>query len=75
MGVLLGGEYNSTKAQMEAVRDFETKLATITIPAEERRDEEKLYHKMPIAELQEIAPFVSKINILHKNVYNIFQEM
>uniref|UniRef100_A0A1B6E866 Endothelin-converting enzyme 1 n=1 Tax=Clastoptera arizonana TaxID=38151 RepID=A0A1B6E866_9HEMI len=62
VGVLLGGEYNSTKAQMEAVIEFETKLANITIPAEDRRDEEKLYNQMPIAQLQEIAPFMSWID-------------
>ncbi|XP_046673742.1 endothelin-converting enzyme homolog isoform X3 [Homalodisca vitripennis] len=59
IGVLLGGEPNSTKAQMQQVIDFETKLADITIPSEDRRDEEKMYHRVAIAELQEIAPFMS----------------
>lgn len=59
VGVLLGGEYNSTKEQMQAVLDFETKLAEITIPMELRRDEEKIYNLMTIAELQDKAPFVS----------------
>ena len=59
VGVLLGGELNSTRGQMKDVIQFETRLAEITIPSEDRRDEEKLYHRMAISELQEHAPFVS----------------
>jgi membrane metallo-endopeptidase-like protein 1 len=55
---LLGGEENSTRKQMQDIIDFETKLAEITIPQEERRDEEKLYNIMTISELQDKAPFV-----------------
>lgn len=58
VGVLLGGELNSTRVQMKAVIQFETRLAEITIPSEDRRDEEKLYHRMAISELQEHAPFM-----------------
>ncbi|GFX89118.1 hypothetical protein TNCV_2854171 [Trichonephila clavipes] len=32
VGVLLGGEENSTRAQMEDVIDFETKLANVSRP-------------------------------------------
>ncbi|XP_037045655.1 neprilysin-3 isoform X2 [Bradysia coprophila] len=56
--VLLGGNETDAKSQMNAVIDFETKLAEITTPAEERRDEELLYHPMTLAELQDIAPFI-----------------
>ncbi|KAJ9600597.1 hypothetical protein L9F63_026264, partial [Diploptera punctata] len=59
IGILLGGEENSTRAQMQAVIDFETKLAEITSPPEDRRDEEKLYHLMPLSEVQNMAPFMS----------------
>lgn len=62
VGVLLGGEENSTRAQMQAIIDFETRLAEITTPTEDRRDEEALYHLMPLSELQEKAGFVSKNN-------------
>ncbi|CAH1399078.1 unnamed protein product [Nezara viridula] len=62
IGVLLGGERNRTRGLMQAVIDFETRLAEITIPAEERRDEEKMYNLMAVAELQEIAPFISWID-------------
>jgi membrane metallo-endopeptidase-like protein 1 len=58
--VLLGGEYNSTKEQMQAVIEFETKLANITTPNELRRDEESLYNLMTIAELRQRAKFVSR---------------
>lgn len=44
---------------MQAVLDLETRIAEITAPPEERRDEEKIYHLMSIAELDELAPFVS----------------
>lgn len=57
--MLLGGEENETRRQMQAVIDFETRLAEITTPQEERRDEEKLYNRMSISDLQRLAPFVS----------------
>lgn len=52
LGVLLGGEENSTRAQMEEILDFETALANITIPQEKRRDEELIYHKITAGELK-----------------------
>lgn len=58
VGVLLGGEENSTREQMEDVIEFETKLANITTPADERRDDEELYHKKTISELQNLAPVI-----------------
>lgn len=59
IGVLLGGEVNATQHQMQAIINFETKLAEITTPQDERRDEEKLYNLMSIGQLQKLAPFVS----------------
>nr|CAD7574544.1 unnamed protein product [Timema californicum] len=59
IGVLLGGEENSTRRQMQEVINFETMLADITVPAENRRDEEKLYHLMSISQVQELAPFLN----------------
>ncbi|CAG9770030.1 unnamed protein product [Ceutorhynchus assimilis] len=58
IGVLLGGEENSTRMQMQAVIDFETRLANITTPSDQRRDEESLYHLMSLAELQEKSHFI-----------------
>ncbi|KAM0734687.1 Endothelin-converting enzyme-like protein [Formica fusca] len=53
---LLGGEENSTKKQMQAIIDFETKLAKITIPPEKRRDEEN--NLMLLNKLKRNAPFI-----------------
>lgn len=58
VGILLGGDPNTTRQQMQAIIDFETKLANITTPNELRRDEEKLYHLMKIGDLQLKAPFI-----------------
>ncbi|CAG0887730.1 unnamed protein product [Darwinula stevensoni] len=48
----------SLKDQMRAVIEFEILLANITTPSDQRRDEEKLYHKMPLRSLQGLAPFL-----------------
>ena len=52
LGMLLGGERSSTQVQMQQILEFETALANITVPQDQRRDEEKIYHKVTIAELQ-----------------------
>ena len=36
----------------------------ITVPSEDRRDEEKIYHKISISDLQNMAPFVCLISSL-----------
>jgi endothelin-converting enzyme len=60
IGMLLGAEnQNDTRRQMQDVIDFETRLAEITIPSEERRDEEQLYNMMSLTELQDLAPFIN----------------
>ncbi|KAG5836976.1 hypothetical protein ANANG_G00234360 [Anguilla anguilla] len=64
LGVLLGGEHNSTQSQMQQILDFEIALANITVPQDERRDEEKIYHKLTIAELQILAPAVDWLDYL-----------
>ena len=52
LGMLLGGQPTSTREQMRQVLELEIELANITVPQDQRRDEEKIYHKMSIAELQ-----------------------
>lgn len=37
---------------MEEIVDFETTLANITVPQEERRDEELIYNKMEAKDLK-----------------------
>lgn len=70
IGVLLGGEENSTKKQVQAIIDFETKLAKITIPPEERRDEEKLYNLMTLSDLQRKAPFVRLLSPTRSRMFS-----
>uniref|UniRef100_A0A8W8MSH3 Endothelin-converting enzyme 1 n=2 Tax=Magallana gigas TaxID=29159 RepID=A0A8W8MSH3_MAGGI len=66
VGVLMGGEKNATRNLMQNVIAFETELANITVPSEERRDEEKIYQKISITDLQEIAPFLNWTRFFHK---------
>ncbi|XP_059609807.1 endothelin-converting enzyme homolog [Phlebotomus argentipes] len=58
VAVLLGGDEIDAKLQMSQVIEFETRLAEITVPQEDRRDEETIYHQMTLAELQARAPFL-----------------
>lgn len=51
LGVLLGGSEETSRSLMEEIVDFETTLANITVPQEERRDEELIYHKMEAKDL------------------------
>lgn len=44
---------------MKDVVELETRIAHITVSSAERRDEEKLYHALTIADLRTLAPFVS----------------
>ncbi|XP_048752653.1 endothelin-converting enzyme homolog isoform X3 [Ostrea edulis] len=59
VGVLMGGEENVTRKHMQDVIALETELANITVPSEDRRDEEKIYHKITVTDLQGIAPFLN----------------
>ncbi|KAM5334746.1 endothelin-converting enzyme 2 isoform 3-T3 [Glossophaga mutica] len=64
LGVLLGGQPASTREQMRQVLELETQLANITVPQDQRRDEERIYHKMSIAELQALAPSMDWLEFL-----------
>uniref|UniRef100_A0A3P9B557 endothelin-converting enzyme 1 n=1 Tax=Maylandia zebra TaxID=106582 RepID=A0A3P9B557_9CICH len=68
LGMLLGGERSSTQAQMQQIMDFETGLANITVPQDQRRDEEKIYHKVTIAELQLLAPAIDWLDYLSSSL-------
>ncbi|KAK2148889.1 hypothetical protein LSH36_477g02015 [Paralvinella palmiformis] len=68
IGVLLGGSYNETKEQMYKVIEFEQKLANITTPMEDRRDDEKLYHKITVRELQNLAPFLDWLHYINSQL-------
>ncbi|XP_044741561.1 endothelin-converting enzyme homolog isoform X2 [Chrysoperla carnea] len=47
------------RPQVKEIIQFETRLAAIFSPAEQRRDEERMYHNMSLADLDEKAPFIS----------------
>ncbi|XP_064642962.1 endothelin-converting enzyme homolog isoform X4 [Lineus longissimus] len=47
---------NITEPLFRDMIDFEARIAEITVPQADRRDEEKLYNKMTVANLQKIAP-------------------
>lgn len=64
LGTLLGGQRESTTSQMKQILEFETVLANLTVPQDQRRDEEKIYHKVSIAELQTLAPAVDWLDLL-----------
>ncbi|XP_036335141.1 neprilysin-3 isoform X3 [Rhagoletis pomonella] len=57
--VLLGAVESDARRQMEAVIAFESKLANISMPLEERRNEEAMYHPMNLVDLEKIAPFLN----------------
>jgi len=57
--VLLGANESDARPQMEAVIEFESKIANITIPSEDRRNEEAMYHPMKLWELESLAPFLN----------------
>uniref|UniRef100_A0A8C7T749 Endothelin-converting enzyme 1 n=1 Tax=Oncorhynchus mykiss TaxID=8022 RepID=A0A8C7T749_ONCMY len=58
LGVLLGGSQETSRSLMQEIVDFETTLANITVPQEERRDEELIYHKIQAKDLATLAPAV-----------------
>ncbi|XP_053083193.1 endothelin-converting enzyme 1 isoform X2 [Pangasianodon hypophthalmus] len=58
LGVLLGGSEERSRTLMQEIVEFETTLANITVPQEERRDEELIYHKIQAKDLATLAPAV-----------------
>lgn len=57
--VLLGANASDARMQMQAVITFESRLANISTPLEERRNEEAMYHPMKLWELERLAPFLN----------------
>jgi len=59
--MLLGArDENETRQMMKDVVAFETEIANVTIPAEDRRDDEKMYHAMNLTELQKLSAAVTR---------------
>uniref|UniRef100_A0A673FWE8 Endothelin-converting enzyme 1 n=1 Tax=Sinocyclocheilus rhinocerous TaxID=307959 RepID=A0A673FWE8_9TELE len=62
LGILLGGSEETSQKMMQEIIDFETALAHITVPQEERRDEMKIYHKIQtLAPAVDWMPFLSAV--------------
>ncbi len=56
---LLGDNDATAAAEAKTVMDIETRLAKVSMPRVDLRDPDKIYHKMPVAQFQELAPNVN----------------
>ncbi|XP_062574044.1 neprilysin-1-like [Saccostrea cucullata] len=56
MAVIFGADPTTAENDMKEIVDFEIDVANATMPSDERRDDEKLYNKMTISELQAKYP-------------------
>lgn len=54
---LMGGR--DVDEQMKDILEFEKKLAAITVPQDQRRDDERMYHKFTLRELTKKSPFLN----------------
>lgn len=64
--LLAPGLHPNLTQHFTQVINFEKSIAEITTPAEDRRDEEKIYHKMTVGEMQEKFPFINWIQFFNK---------
>ncbi|XP_071945619.1 membrane metallo-endopeptidase-like 1 [Antedon mediterranea] len=58
IALLLNGSPITVKSEMEEVLEFETKLANLTTPDEDLRDNEALYNLMTLEELSADVPLI-----------------
>ncbi|KAL8599693.1 hypothetical protein ACOMHN_064139 [Nucella lapillus] len=56
VAILFGADKESARRDIQRMVQLEIHLANITIPLEERRDNEKIYNRMTIKKLQEDIP-------------------
>ncbi|XP_037075869.1 neprilysin-2-like [Pollicipes pollicipes] len=66
MALLMGAEPERAKQEMESALRFEMMLANISLPAEERRNASKLYNKMTLDQLSQLAPTVPWVDYTNK---------
>lgn len=57
--VMLGGNEKKARQELKRAFEFETLLAKLSIPREERRNYTTMYNKMKIKEIQQMARNVS----------------
>jgi putative endopeptidase len=55
---LLDDDNTTAAAEAKTVMEIETRLAKVSMPRVDLRDPDKVYHKMPVAQFQELAPNV-----------------
>ena len=55
---LLGDSDGTAVAEAKTVMDIETRLAKVSMPRVDLRDPDKIYHKMPVSQFQELSPNV-----------------
>ena len=56
---LLGDSEATAAAEAKTVMEIETRLAKVSMPRVDLRDPDKIYHKMPVSQFQELAPNVN----------------
>lgn len=56
---LLGDSEGTAAAEAKSVMEIETRLAKASMPRVDLRDPDKIYHKMPVSQFQELAPNVN----------------
>uniref|UniRef100_T1KLB5 Uncharacterized protein n=1 Tax=Tetranychus urticae TaxID=32264 RepID=T1KLB5_TETUR len=61
VAVLLGGKQRDVEKQVDDLIEFETRLAEITVPSENRTDDDKIYQRITLQELQKAAPAINWI--------------
>ncbi|XP_022666783.1 endothelin-converting enzyme homolog isoform X1 [Varroa destructor] len=62
VGVLMGSNEEEAKTQAESIVNLELRMAEVTMPEDERRDEKALYNKMRIMDLQRLASFIDWVS-------------
>ena len=74
---LLGDDPAKAAAEANTVMGIETKLAEASLTKVETRDPEKIYHRMTVAQVQELAPgydwpgYMQKIGVTQKTDVNV----
>ncbi|XP_050713079.1 endothelin-converting enzyme homolog isoform X3 [Eriocheir sinensis] len=58
IGVLLGGQENTSRQAAQGIVEFERKLANISTPDDLRKDDNDHYNPMKIDDLSKLAPFM-----------------
>jgi putative endopeptidase len=63
---LMGDDAAKATAEAQTVMSIETKLAEASLTRVERRDPERVYHRMTVAQLKELAPAFDWVSYMQK---------